>query len=110
MSPQNENDTAHESDDSSGTFHRDRYSVSVDEDDSGESTFRNKWPVFMKETEFPSQTTSIANMLLSANSSDICDSVPLQCDEDYTFLVDINKLGSVKDIACDDNGKYKYGT
>ena len=34
------------------------------------------------------------------------ESVPLGCDNNVSFLVDIAKLDNPKDLTCDDIGKY----
>ena len=69
--------------------------------------FKEKWPIFkVDDAGFFKESSRLAEIMLNPDKEIICDSVPLGCDENFSFVIDANKLKYREDITCDDTGKY----
>lgn len=66
--------------------------------------------IYAKEAKLLS-TEVIMNTTLNPDLSEkqICSKVPLGVNYNLVFLVDLSKLGTSRDIVCDDMGSWKWG-
>ena len=71
---------------------------------------RSEFPIYIKKPKLLT-TFEIMNSILDPELSEqsICKHVPIAVNCNADFLVDMSKLGSSGDIACDDMGSWKWG-
>jgi len=73
-----------------------------------ETLFRNKWPVYTEEKDFPRDLCALAQVLMQGHKNHpLCESVLLRCDENYSFLIDLKKIAHTGDLSEDDTVKFK---
>lgn len=63
------------------------------------------WPFYSKGKNSAYAAPKVAKALL--NPKNVCNSVPQQCDEALSFIVNSEELQNSRDITADDNGTYR---
>lgn len=66
-------------------------------------------PVYSR-TSVRLDTHNIVNALLGPELKEdkVCSMQPINVEHNATFIVDLGKLGTVKDLYCDDMGSWQY--
>ena len=62
-------------------------------------------PIYSSKKAVYSQH-DIVTILLEAKANTVCSKKPTGVDANFTFIVDLSKLGHMKDMTADDNGSY----
>lgn len=70
----------------------------------------SEFPIYSKIHKLLT-TSEIINCILDPELSEhsICKRVPIAVNCNAVFLVDMSKLGTSRDIACDDMGSWQWG-
>ena len=69
--------------------------------------FKGKWPVYQRrKSGYPVQDLVRRLVFSKVDDSSICSSVPHKCQENATFLLNVNSLASARDLVVDGNGTW----
>ncbi|XP_034030069.1 uncharacterized protein LOC117513931 [Thalassophryne amazonica] len=69
--------------------------------------FNEKWPIFkVDDPLFFKNLEKLAEVLLEPRDDQVCQTVPIGCDKNMSFLVDVSKNNFLQNNTCDETGKY----
>ena len=78
-------------------------------DGSGELHDKKGLPIYSRDSKLWSTRKCFSSLLNSnLDNSKVCIIVPFSVDINSVFIVDLNQLGSNKDIFCDDMGVWQW--